>query len=205
VEGESDSTLNAVFSQGLQAICSGLQEHFPYNIYGDLDYFAKALLQTTQQQTDPVAHLRDSFALIDELLQLYGRHSAIQFRYAHDFLYGFDWARWVRKAPEKRQHIAPFSVDFLRYLKKRGDELLHLIGKDNRQYPRLPQGGKRNAFAFARDPQNEMQLHQSLAADGLIPIAAWHCDAVPCAQSDYSRLREDRASQLQETAAHDQE
>ncbi len=198
LKGESDSILNAVFSQGLQALCTDLQEHFPHNIYGDLDYFAKSLLHAAQQQTDPTAYLRDAFTLTSELLRLYGRHSPIQFRYAHDFLYGFDWVRWVRNAPKERQHIAPFAIDFLRHLKKRGDELLHLIGKNDDKYPRLPQQQDRNPFPFARDPQHEMRLHQTLATDDLIPIAAWHGDTVPSAAIDYSGQREVRARQLQE-------
>jgi len=193
---ETDTTLVRVFAQGIRDLEDGLVAHFPHNIYGDLDYFSAALLSDSRAQNKPSAHLRTIFALTTELLELYGCHSRIHFRYAHDFLYGFDWARWTRKAAKKRRKSGPFSYEFLLYLKKRGHELLALIAKDDAKYPRLARHQHRNPFAFSRTPDDEKRLHQALAAEALVPVEAWRADAIPRCDRDYSQLRTERAQLL---------
>ncbi len=193
---ETDTIFGRTFAQGMRDLEAGLKEHFPNNIYGDLDYYAAALLNAARAHSTPLTYLQQHFVQVGELLQLYGCNSPIHFRYAHDFLYGFDWARWVRKAPTKRGNTGPFAPAFLHYLKERGDELLQLIATDDCTYPRLARGADRNPFSFLRDPASEMRLHQSLAADGLVPVEAWHPHGRLCCRSDYSALRDERADQL---------
>ncbi|MGY8826867.1 MAG: ferrochelatase [Candidatus Latescibacterota bacterium] len=193
---ETDTRLVRVFTQGMRDLEKGLFAHFPHNIYGDLDYFAATVLYDVRAQKKPSAHLLSLFALTAELLELYGCHSTIHFRYAHDFLYGFDWARWARKAAQKRRDSSPFSYEFLLYLKKRGHELLTLIAKDDAKYPRLTRHQNRNPFAFSRTPDDEKRLHQTLAVDALVPVEAWRIDAIPRFDRDYSRLRAERAQSL---------
>ena len=196
LNGETDTSLVGVFAQGMRELEHGLLTHFPNNLYGDLDYFASAILGEARAQPHPVDHLRQLFALTAELLQLYGCHSTIHFQYAHDFLYGFDWARWVRKATSKRQAAGPFSMEFLLYLQKRGDELLALIAKDDARYPRLATWQNRNAFTFSRVADDERLLHETLAAEALVPVEAWRRDALPRCERDYSQLRAARARAL---------
>lgn len=193
---ETDTIFGRVFAQGIRGLEAGLGKHFPNNIFGDLDYIAAALLDAARLDSTPLAHLRQHVDLVDQLLQIYGCNSPIHFRYAHDFLYGFDWVRWVRKAPSKRRNTGPFDLVFLHYLRQRGNELLQLIAADDRTYPRLPCGADRNPFSFLRDPPSEMRLHASLAADGLVPVEAWHPHGRRCCRRDYSALRDERADQL---------
>lgn len=202
LKSETDTSLVRVFAQGMRDLENGLHAHFPNNLYGDLDYFSVAILDAARARPQPVSHLQELFALTGELLRLYGCNSAIHFQYAHDFLYGFDWARWVRKAMEKRQKIGPFSLEFLLYLKKRAHELLALIAKDDTQYPHLAPHQQRNAFTFSRAPDDEQLLHATLAAEGLVPVEAWRRDALPCCDRDFSQLRSARARALHLSLPH---
>ncbi len=202
LESEPDTSLVRAFAQGMRELENGLHRHFPHNLYGDLDYFAAALLTAARAQSHPNTHLQKLFALTGELLQLYGCHSPIHFRYAHDFLYGFDWVRWVRKTPKKRPSSGPFSGEFLLYLKKRGRELLVLIAKDDAKYPRLAKRQNRNPFSFSRVPDDEQRLHETLAAEALIPVEAWCLDAIPRCDRDYSQLRAERARALDLSLPH---
>lgn len=195
-EDETDTILGRSFAQGIRALEEDLKMHFPNNIYADLDYLSTALLQDARSQIDPPTYLRTSFSITTELLHLYGCHSPIQFRYIHDFLYGFDWVRWVRKKTNQRKSIGPFDRTFLSYLKKRGDELLSLIAADDPTYPNLAPNRDRNPFVFSRSPSDEAKLHQSLADDGLIPVKAWCSQSSPQLDRDYSALREERARSL---------
>lgn len=195
-EDEIDTILGRSFAQGIRVLEESLRAHFPNNIYADLDYIATALLQEARAQADPSTYLETSFALTADLFQLYGCHSPIHFRYAHDFLYGFDWVRWVRKMPTQRRNTGPFERTFLLYLKGRANELLSLIADDDATYPRLEPNRDRNPFLFSRGPSDETRLHQSLADDGLIPVKAWCTQSAPQCAHDYSALREERAQQL---------
>tara|TARA_B100001989_G_C24385661_1_gene386633 strand:+ start:49 stop:774 length:726 start_codon:yes stop_codon:yes gene_type:complete len=195
-EDETDTILGRSFAQGIRAVEENLRAHFPNNIYADLDYLAQSLLQEARAQTNPSTYLEASFSLTADLFQLYGCHSPIHFRYAHDFLYGFDWVRWVQKMPTQRRNTGPFDQFFLHYLKGRANELLSLIADDDATYPRLETNRDRNPFLFSRGPSDETRLHQSLADDGLIPVKAWCTQSVPQCAYDYSALREERAQQL---------
>ena len=196
IDDATDSTLAQVFAQGMIRTTEAVAAHFPDNIFADVDFLAAALLTQTRRQADPTRQLAAHFDQITGLIQLYGCHSAICFRYMHDFLYGFDWARWVRKDPQARGTVGPFDPVFLDYLHQRGGELLALIARDDPKYPPLPPGQWRNSFGFSRTPADETRLHQALAAADLLPIAAWDPKAQPTCDRDFHQLRQQRATQL---------
>lgn len=200
----SDLRVLGAFGESLLGIVEAERQNFPDNIFADLDYLAAALLRDAlAADMGPVAYLREATDLIVTLHGLFGMHSAIRFRYTHDFRYGFDWARWVQKDAAARSGIGPFDLAFLHYSRDRGRELLALIAADDTKYPKLPDGTPRNPFAFSREPADERRVHEALAKEGLVPIAAWDRDATPTANRPYSDLRAERAKAL--TGAMDRE
>jgi hypothetical protein len=114
----------------------------------------------------------------------------------HDFIYGFDWARWVRRDPGARLDTGPFSLRFLEQIETRGRDILTLIEADDAHYPKLSGPGARNPFSFSRDPDEELALYRRLAERGSIPVEAWRLDAQPDASRDFDRLREEAAESL---------
>jgi hypothetical protein len=205
IDTDIDSSIAAAFAQGIAQTTQAIAEHFPDNIFADLDFLAAALLNHTRRRanedpqisaTSPSQNLTELFARIVQLIELYGRHSAIRFRYAHDFLYGFDWARWVDKSPLARSAVGPFDIEFLDYLHKRGTELLALIYQGDSKYPPLPSEQWRNHFSFSRAPADEAQLYLELATDGLVPVAGWDPLALPVFDRDFHKLRQARADRL---------
>ena len=204
IDIDIDSRLATAFAQGMAQTTRAMAKHFPDNIFADIDFLAAALLDQARQgatarakpATDPPDHLTDLFSRITELIRIYGRHSTIRFRYAHDFLYGFDWARWVCKSPQTRSAIGPFDMEFLDYLQMRGTQLLALIANGDSKYPPLAPGQWRNPFGFARTPAEEARLHRELAADGLLPVATWDPEVQPDFARDFQQLRRARAERL---------
>ncbi len=189
VDGEVAHDVAAALAGFADAVLAA----FPGNIFWDFDYVATRLLEARQQGRGQLSEMTERLVALQ---QSFGCRSAIQFRYVHDFLYGFDWARWVQKAPETRQRVGPFDVEFLRYLDRRGGELLELIADNDAKYPKLPPGEVRNPFDFPRDPQDEARLHEDLARRGLIPVEAWRFDATPRFSEPFSDLRRERAQAL---------
>jgi len=165
-------------------------ENFPENIFWDLDYLLLSMA-TVSQQGHPhrIAAVREMGNKIVDLLTLFGEKTAIRFRYVHDFTYGFDWAKWVKKNPAARQNILPFSMEFLDALAKRGEELLALIEANDRKYHKLPDENHRNPFVFSREPQDEQQLLTCLAKDGHVPIPVWDFHAQPQWMPPFAELR----------------
>jgi hypothetical protein len=201
----ADPRVLGAFGEALLSIVEAERQNFPDNIFADLDYLAAALLRDAlAADMGPVVYLREATDLIVTLHGLFGVHSAIRFRYTHDFRYGFDWARWVQKEPAARGGIGPFDLPFLHYSRDRGRELLALIAADDKKYPKLPDGTPRNPFAFSREPDDERRVHEALARDGLIPVAAWDPDALPTPDLPYSELRAERAKALMGAADREQ-
>ncbi len=194
LDANSDSSLAATFAQGMATIARAVAEHFPDNIYGDVDFLSAALVARFGDQPAAEAQLTVHCEQIAGLIALYGCHSAIRFRYMHDFLYGFDWARWVRKDPINRAATGPFDPVFLQYLYQRGGELLALIERGDAEYPPLAPDQWRNPFDFSREPAAEARLHRLLAAEELLPLAAWDICARPSFDRDFHRLRRERAT-----------
>ncbi|HMR75342.1 MAG TPA: ferrochelatase [Polyangiaceae bacterium] len=165
-------------------------ENFPENIFWDFDYLVHALLQLETPE-------RERFTqLVVALNRRFGRHTVIAFRYAHDFLYGYDWARWVKKSPEQRSGLGPFSMEFLASMNTRGKELEALIDENDAKYPRLPAGEARNPFSFSREPEDEALLFIELAARGAIPVPAWQTAVELDYSRAYTQIREQTAAQL---------
>lgn len=171
-------------------------EAFPENLLWDFDYYLASVHSEALDARDYEAHLQETTAITVELMHLYGQRSKIRFRYVHDFIYGFDWARWVRRNPESRSNTAPFSLEFLQQSRTRGRDILRLIDSDDQVYPKLSGDRPRNPFPFSREPEQELALYRRLAEHDCIPVPAWRIDAFPDASRDFDALRESAAEAL---------
>lgn len=185
------------FADAAVALVTAQLECFPGNLFWDADLAAAALLALARADaaggTAELVRVRD--ALVG-LHRAFGGAAAIQFRYTHDFVYGYDWARWVRKGPPARAAVGPYDAAFVVAMQERGRELLQLIAADDPKYPRLARGVARNPFWWSREPEHEARLLAALAERGLVPVEAWRADASPRADRDYSALREEQARAL---------
>lgn len=179
-------------AEGLVALADATIEHFPDNLFFDVDALAAGLLRGARD----AGELTRAFDVVVKLHARFGCQTSIRFRYVHDFTYGFDWAKWVRRDPAARAAVGPFDPAFLEAMLVRGEELRALIAADDPKYPRLPDARPRNPFGFSRDPDDERRLHRALAAEGLLPIAAWTLDPTPIWDRPYAELRAARASEL---------
>lgn len=181
-------------ARGLAAVADAVARGFPNNLFCDLELVAASLSSIARREGTP--GVERAVARIVELHDLFGCRSSIHFRYVHDFLYGFDWARWVRRDPGARAGIGPFDPGFLDHSRKRAGELVALIATDDPKYGQLVNGSDRNPFPFARDPAAEEALLRDLAGRGWIPVEAWREDASPRWDRDYAAEREARAKAL---------
>ena len=184
----------AALAEGLCDIARAQLRSFPENLLWDLDALAAQLARSGRIGGAP--GVRGLAKRIVDLEELFGGHTTINFRYAHDFLYGFDWAKWVAREPALRGAVVPFGEVFLDALYERGRELLDLIDRDDRKYPRLPNGVRRNPFPFSREPEDELRIHRSLARVGLLPVQAWSVSARPEWNRAYIELREREAARM---------
>ncbi len=191
-----EHTLQQLLAQFAQQFIAEQITHFPENIFWDYAHFFAYMFEDSLQAAHPTEHLQQYRQKNMLLLARFGLHSPIRFRYMHDFLYGFDWARWVKKAPNERAHIHPFSHTFLDYLLQRGKELEELIRNNDAKYHPLSDERYRNPFFFSRNPHEEAHLLRSLAADGLIPVPGWQPTCTVCWDLPFARLRQERAEQL---------
>ena len=185
------------FAEGLSDVAGAIADHFPDNLFCDLDYLVAALTRDAAAATQPAEYLRTQLALAAELHAMFGKHSTIRFRYIHDFVYGYDWAKWVRRDPGPRHRHGPFSPAFLAYTKQRGEELVALIAEDDAKYRKLCDDEvARNPFGFSREPDAEMAIHRDLARSATIPVEAWRWDATPRWRANFAELRRARAVAL---------
>ncbi|AKF08004.1 hypothetical protein [Sandaracinus amylolyticus] len=188
------SDLRLAAARGIATIAEAVHRNFPDNLFCDLELVLARLERGGA--THGVAWVDATVSTVVDLHDLFGHGTSIQFRYVHDFLYGFDWARWVRRDPETRRVIGPFDPGFLAYARRRGAELVELIAQDDDKYHRIPRGRDRNPFAFQRDPASETRLLSDLAVRGWVPVEAWKRDAAPRWDRDYTYERERRAREL---------
>ncbi|HEY8376846.1 MAG TPA: hypothetical protein VIK91_10170 [Nannocystis sp.] len=175
---------------GLRAIEAAAAAAFPENLFWDLEFLAASLVREGAGAMTALARR------IAGLQGLYGQHTVIRFRYVHDFLYGYDWAKWVQREPATRHAVAPFAPAFIAHQERRARELEELIAADDAVYPRLPEGQVRNPFPFSREPEAEAQLLRDLARRGLLPVEAWDPGAAPRWDRPYADLRVERARAL---------
>lgn len=189
-----DDALRADFGHALDRIARAMHDAFPENLFWDLDALAHRLARTGREE-GPRAMIAQS-ALVAAMQHLFGRETPIAFQYTHDFVYGFDWAKWVRRAPIDHAHVGPFDARFLDSMWRRGHELLVLIANDDDEYPKLRGRKARNPFGFERDPEHERRIYRDLAERDLLPVRAWERE--PRGQWDrpFRELREERAKAL---------
>ncbi|QSQ23571.1 ferrochelatase [Pyxidicoccus parkwayensis] len=189
--GQGDEACLRAFVEGLRATVEALAEDFPDNIFWDLDYLARCLWEAGAPG-DMEAFARRVVALCHG----FGVRSELRFRYAHDFVFGYDWARWVMREPEQRAAIRPFDATFFDYLEGRRQELLVLVARDDTKYSQLKGAKFRNPFGFSREPEEEARLHQALAREDLIPVKAWRMDGDPRWHLPFADLRTKAANRL---------
>ncbi len=178
------------------AVAEAQLESFPENVLWDFDFFLGSIHEQAREASSYSDHLSRVTEITVGLMRLYGQQSTIRFRYVHDFMYGFDWARWVRRDPNAEAGIGPFSLQFLKQIETRGRDILTLIESDDTLYPKLSGSGSRNPFSFSRDPEEELLLYRRLAERGCIPVEAWRLGAEPDASRDFDALREQVAESL---------
>jgi hypothetical protein len=184
-------------AEGLADIVDAQLRSFPDNLFWDLDLLAVRLVAQASESTVPARALRTLAGDVAALQELYGQRTPIRFRYVHDFLYGFDWARWVARRPPERASVGPFDLGFFDYGRQRGAELLELIDRNDAKYPRLGEEVVgRNPFRFSREPADERRLLRDLSSRGLVPVEAWRADGRARWETPFSDLREARAKEL---------
>lgn len=196
VEPGDSPALSTALAQGLVEVAAAQVSSFPENLYCDFEFMAADLLRRARAAPDPVGLLGARLGQIARLQRLYGRDTAIRFRYVHDFVYGYDWAKWVGRDPDLRAGVGPYDAAFLDHLEGRAHELLDLIAVDDQVYGWLPDEQARNPFPFSREPASELRLHRALADRGLLPIAAWVPDARPVWSRPFAALRAELAATL---------
>jgi hypothetical protein len=190
-ENICDLQVIGCFYQTLEKIISSQLKNFPENIFWDFDFMVFSMLEQALIAEDgAIVFLKSFGSKIELLMDMFGCRGEIRFRYVHDFMYGFDWARWVKKDPENHSTISPFSPIFLDYLLAKGKEILSLISIDDQRYHRISSHSFRNVFYFPRDPKDEYRLFTYLADYGLIPVNAWNWNAVPIWNQPFDQIRE---------------
>jgi hypothetical protein len=190
-EGDTDAARLCAFTEGLCEFVHALADNFPENIFWDLDYPARCLWDAgTPREMEAFARRLVS------LCRGFGARSELRFRYAHDFLFGYDWARWVVREPAQRAAIRPFDAVFLEYLEGRRQSLIALIAQNDAKYSRLQGPEFRNPFGFSREPDEELRLHQALAHEDLIPVKGWRLDGAPRWNLPFADLRTQAARRL---------
>jgi hypothetical protein len=178
----------------LSDLARAIAREFPENLFADLDYVGAVLRDVVAREGQVALERR-----IDPLVRihrLYGRSSTIRFRYVHDFLYGFDWARWVLRDPATRGDVGPYDAVFLAHVEARAAELAARIEAGDAEYPPLAPGVFRNPFPFDRDPDAEARLFPALVARGLVPVEAWRAGPTLARDRPFTALREELAASL---------
>lgn len=180
------------FGDAIVSIAESQLRHFPGNLFWDFDALAAQLARFNREE------LTEAVSLSRSLMERFGMNSPIRFRYVHDFMYGFDWARWVALDPGTRSAVPPFGLEFLRAIYRRGGELIETIrARGDARYP--PMGANedaRNPFGFIREPREEYYLMRALAARGLVPVRAYDPHAEGDFRRDFRALRAEIAREL---------
>ena len=196
IQQVSDTKLIIIIRDNLEKILNALLHNFPENIFWDFDFVVSCMLNQALLADYPTDVLEDFGNKMVLLMNLFGRESEIRFRYIHDFTYGFDWARWVKKKPLQKANTEPFCFDFLDYLLCKGEEILQRIKKDDADYPQISHKRYRNPFGFSREPEDEYRLLSYLAAHGCIPVPAWEWNTTTVWDKPFYQIREDASKQL---------
>lgn len=172
---EWQAALAEPLARGLIELALAQRDAFPGNLFWDLDLIACEAAREAREAatlTDARATIDDRLGEMAGLQTLYGRATAINFSFVHDFVYGYDWVKWRARTPSL-EFARPFGPEFLAHMRRRGHELLELIAEDDPEYPQLVDARPRNPFPFSRAPADELRLHRELARRGLIPVPTW--------------------------------
>lgn len=170
---------------------------FPENIFWDNDFLAGSMIRGAQNSKQYEKWLLDFSQRMVKLIVSFGRESPIRFRYIHDFTYGFDWAKWATRQPDKKSYLGPFDIHFLDYMLERAQDITQNIVDGNEESPPLAPGAYRNPFPFSREPPHEMCLLENLVKEQLIPVHAWNFHAKPSLSLPYNDTRVTQAEALQ--------
>ncbi|MAQ19125.1 MAG: ferrochelatase [Sandaracinus sp.] len=184
------------FAAVLERVARAQVRAFPGNLFWDMDSLAASLLRQALTDDEPAARLDALADSVARLQSLFGGETTIHFRYVHDFVYGYDWAKWVKREVPARRYVGPFDAPFLAYSERRAGELIELIEADDAKYGQLPSDQARNPFGFSREPDDEIRLFRDLAARDLLPLRAWETDPALDWEPPYQDLREERAHAL---------
>ncbi|MEH2239344.1 MAG: hypothetical protein V7K30_24570 [Nostoc sp.] len=113
-EQKANIKLLTTLQETLESIVYSQLQNFPENIFWDLDFLVSSMLrQALVADEGAIAFLKVFGEKMISLTEMFGNKTEMRFRYVHDFIYGFDLARWVQKEPQKRAQIEPFSLVFL--------------------------------------------------------------------------------------------
>ncbi len=196
-EENTDIKIITTLQETLQCIVNSQLQNFPENIFWDFDFLVSSMLrQALVADEGAVSFLKNFGEKMVRLTEMFGINTEIRFRYVHDFIYGFDWARWVQKDPENRANIEPFSLVFLDYLLTKGKELIQRISHGQITSYKLCDTGYRNPFTFSREPEDEYRLLTYLAQEQLIPVAVWNWNASPVWNKPFQEMRQQIALKL---------
>ena len=196
-EQKTDIELLITLQETLESIVRTQLQNFPENIFWDFDFLVNSMLrQALVADEGAIAFLKYFGEKMVSLTEMFGNKTEMRFRYVHDFMYGFEWARWVQKEPQKRTHIEPFSLVFLDYLLVKGKELLQRINHGQITSYKLCDTGYRNPFTFSRELEDEYRLLTYLAQEELIPVAVWNWNASPVWNKPFQEIRQQLALKL---------
>ncbi|MHC5735394.1 hypothetical protein [Nostoc sp.] len=196
-EQSTDIQIIITLQETLENIVSTQLQNFPENIFWDFDFLVSSMLrQALIADEGAVPFLKVFGKKVVHLMEMFGSKTEMRFRYVHDFMYGFDWARWVQKEPQNRAHIEPFSLVFFDYLLAKGKELLQRINHGQITSYKLCDTGYRNPFTFSREPEDESRLLTYLAEEQLIPVAVWNWNASPVWNKPFQEMRQQLALKL---------
>lgn len=187
-----DAATTEAFATALIDISNSMYLHFAATLFWDFDMFAAAMVR--QNRTPEAMHIYAQ--TVCEMMAAFGRRTNIAFMYTHDFIYGFDWSRWVLREPDKRKHIHPYDLVFVHRMIRRAQELEALIAQDDEKYPKIAGGAARNPFSFNREPEYELPLFCRLAREQLLPVEAWHYDGVTRWEKPYTHIRAEVAADM---------
>lgn len=189
--------LACAFAEGARAFVRAQIDAFPDNLLWDLDLPLCAWWRASSASADPIGTADRLLGLATEVQHLFGCRTVLHFRYTHDFVYGFDWAKWVARDPDARAGTGPFDEAFLEAMHTRAHELVAIVedGGDA-TYPSLGQTSGRNPFPFSREPEAELAIHRALADAGQIPVPAWQREAEVTWAKPWARWREEAATRL---------
>jgi hypothetical protein len=196
-EQNTEIELLTTLQETLESIVHAQLQNFPENIFWDFDFLVSSMFrQALVADEGAITFLKLFGEKMGSLIEMFGTKKEIRFRYVHDFMYGFDWARWVQKEPQNRASVEPFSLVFLDYLLVKGKELVQRINHGQVVSYKLCDTGYRNPFTFSREPEDEYRLLTYLAEEQLIPVAAWNWNASPIWNKPFQEIRQQLALKL---------